>query len=111
MPRPIKKLPIKDNEPLNRVQDLVIPPINALLFVPTLDGRLVEADLQGKALAVGVFTLLVAHGLGRVCRGWQMTDIDAVASVWQDTPASNPDPTKFLALRANAPANIKLWVF
>lgn len=118
MPFAVKRIQTGDEE-LNRVQDSFLPPINALIKIPTLDGRIIDTvtDSNGIETALILTTSFqnIPHKLGRVFRGYQIIDQDADARIWRD-PASPPLPsnvgaTKFVRLRASATVTVRLWVF
>lgn len=119
MPTPVKKIQ-SDDEILNRIQDGIIPVINAVLAHPILDGRIVDTlakDVNGQfpAIVLGAAAVNVPHLLGRKYQGWEPIDRNANAAIWVDPPVAgvdpNPDPTKFVRLVASATVTVKLWVF
>lgn len=55
-------------------------------------------------------TNLVPHRLGRRVVGWQVVDIDAVATIYRDD-TSTVEPTKFLPLVVSANCTVRLLVF
>jgi hypothetical protein len=111
---PVRRIQTK-NEELNRVQDGIVPVLNALLTVPVLNSRLVETiPYNGTEIPIVLNTTFgnIPHRLGRRARGWIVIDQNADATVWRDTtPGANPDETKFLRLRASAAVTVKLLVF
>lgn len=120
MAPPVKRVQTSD-EDLNRVQDSILPTVNALRACPILDGRLVETetDSNGHEIEIVLTTTPknVAHKLGRAYRGWWVTDRNADARVWVDPPTGtpsvdpNPDHAKFVRLDASATVTVRLWVF
>lgn len=120
MPTPIQRIQTQSPE-LNRVQDVVVPVINAVLANPILDGRLIElvTDAQGHEVPLtlngaGSFQN-IEHKLGRAYRGWWLVNVNGRARVWEDpavpSAAANPDVTKYLRLQSDAAITLKLWVF
>lgn len=53
----------------------------------------------------------IPHNLGRKPLGWIAVAPDADARIWEDTAVNNPDPTKFIRVRASATVNCSFWVF
>lgn len=98
---PVQRIETPDLN-LNRVQSALIPPLNALLSIPLLDGRLIEGLILD---SVGVD---VEHKLARAVRGWLIVDIDDFATVIRSASA---DETKLLRLTASATVTVSLWVF
>lgn len=71
---------------------------------PFLDGRLVEdVDLTTSQTKV-------AHGLGRIPKGWVVVDKTGNVDVWRDTTGTSQRKT-FLYLKADAAVTVSLWVF
>lgn len=92
------------DEVLNRVQDRLQATTDALVKVPLVDGVL----LEGVTLTAGAFTP-VAHGLGRLWRGFLVVARTANAQIWNQTP--DADAQTFLYLQPSATVTVNLWVF
>jgi hypothetical protein len=50
----------------------------------------------------------VSHGLGRIPKGWIITDMDAAAIVIR---SSSTERNKYLTLTASADTTISLWIY
>lgn len=88
---------------LRSVEANLIGPLNLLLALPILDGRLI----QGIALTVGQ-PITFPHLLGRALVGWILTDNTAQATIWRQT---NAMPDKQITLAASATTQVAVWVF
>ena len=93
------------DEILNRIQDRIKAAFNAVARRQIVDGRLTDA------LSLTTSFQNIAHGLGRTPNGWLVSNPDADVGIWSDAVANNPDPAKFLRIRATAAVTCKLWVF
>ncbi len=108
MAPPVKRIQTASEE-LNRVQDSILPTVNALRGCPILDGRITDV-IQLRA-ASGIVSM-VEHGLGREPLGWWVIDQDQQSDIWEEKlAATNPDRTKFLRIAGSADVDITLWVF
>lgn len=78
----------------------------SLTKMPILAGRLIERVPGGPLVNIGTGDTLIAHLLGRLPRGWIVTDRDADARIWRIRA-----DTRYLTLRASVSVNVALWVF
>lgn len=75
-------------------------------ILPTLNNEINQGILlENIALTAGINT--INHLLGRKQIGWQISDIDANASMYRSQPLND----KTLTLTVSAPCNVALWVF
>ena len=75
--------------------------LNPIISIPLLSGK----PLNGLALGSGA--TIVNHGLGRMMRGWLITDQDAAATVYRSAPMNNAT----LTLTSSAKVNVNLWIY
>lgn len=90
--------------PLQRLQASVKEALAPLLSSPIASGRLVEG------VELSATTTRVPHGLGREWRGFQVTRIDAAATVYEDV-SQNDTPGRTLPLKASVACTVSLYVF
>lgn len=82
-------------------KDRIKEVLRAITKKPILDGLLLEG------VAIGTASTAIAHGLGRLPRGWMLAN-GATATVAEAAASDN----KFLHLIAgSALTNRKIWVF
>lgn len=99
--RPFRKINTRDAD-LMRLQDAVAESFSSITS-PLLDGRLV------RNVAVSTSPTFVEHGLGREPLGFLIVDRIENVSVWRSP--TNPAPAKLLALAADVPSTVTLYVF
>jgi len=95
---------VKDSD-LYRVQDVLTEVLLPITNSPIIDGVLTDSQ------SVTTSFQNLAHGLGRLPVGWVVVAPNADARVWEDSAANNPDPTKFIRVKASAAVTCKFWVF
>ena len=86
---------------VQRANDALASRVDDIAASPIVPGVLRED------VAVGTSDTQVAHGLGRMPRGWFLVSPAADARVWQTADAS----ATLLTLRASAAVTTSLWVF
>jgi hypothetical protein len=69
----------------------------------------ITSGLQLSAVELKTGTNVINHTLQRQMRGWFVTDIDAVATIYR--PATSYFNKTTLTLVASAPATVALWVY
>ncbi len=90
---------------INQLQSNIIPPLNALLQIPIVNGvMLTEISLSAGANVVNTT-------LNRPLIGWIPVRFRGGSAVLYDTQADNTTPGLTLQLNASAPVTIDLWVF
>lgn len=91
------------SEDVDRLQSNIVPPLNQLLGIPFLNGRLLKS--------IGVVAgqnNAVEHKLGREYQGYWITGIDADANIWT---SSVQNKAKFITLASSSDVTVDLWVF
>lgn len=68
-----------------------------------LDGR------HFTAVALTTTPTKVSHGLGRIPKGWYVTDITVATTVHRDPDAT--ERNRYLTLVAGADCTVSLWIF
>lgn len=91
-------------QPLLAVQDNIASIVDQVVAVPIIDGVLTDA------VAIGTGDTYVAHGLGRVPRGFIAVAPNANATIYT-SPTVNTNVDRMLCLRASAAVTSRLWVF
>lgn len=90
--------------PLTKLQDSIDAAFKRLLkLVPIADGVLLES------VTVSATATEVAHGLGRVPRGFLLIKSTVPLTVYQASPSAFPDSN--LRLTASGTDVVSLWVF
>jgi hypothetical protein len=108
-----------DNDFLNRVQDAILAPLNALIMNPILNGRLVETmtDANGHEQPIVIRSAAgytkVPHKLGRRPRGWFIISPTSAygPTVYGDVNEHNDDHLVLYLANNDTDTTIKLWVF
>ncbi len=105
------RLQTKDDV-LNRVQDRLKTVINPIADALLVGARIVKGlTAATDAYAITTAFQNIAHGFGRAPSGWLPVSPDAPAIFWEDVPANNPDPAKFIRVKASVAVNVKFLVF
>lgn len=91
---------------LDRVQDAISKAFTRIGDVMQND-RLIPAVFA--TLNGAIPDLKIAHGLGSAFKSWEVVRKSADANVWE-AATTNPDPTRYIILSANAPVSIVLRV-
>lgn len=71
--------------------------------------REVAGTIEGIALTAGIENI-IPHGLGRKFRGWQLADLNVLATI-RRVSETTQDPAKFLVLETSVDCRIKLIVW
>ena len=102
----VRRLNFPVSPDVNRAVRLVADPLDEVLRLPLLDGRLVT----GVALVSSGVTQ-VAHGLGREPLGYLVVSSSA-AGVISDTISTSPAlRDRFLELNTTVDTTVSLWIF
>lgn len=94
-----------EDRALSRFQDNV-----ATALKPALAQEDAGASVATMVRLTAGVTNPVAHGLGRVLRGWQLAGLNADARVW-DSQSTNPTPELTLDLHCSATCIVALRVW
>lgn len=90
---------------LEGVQNNVQEALDRLQDFPIVFGVLKEG------VTLNEFVKNLEHGLGRRPRGWIVVKRNNSGDVWTPPGLTNPDPKRYLQLRAEKNMTVSIWIF
>lgn len=116
-----------EDRAVDQLQSNIVPPLNALLTMPLLQGNLITTNpspavlpgvgtglsMTGIALTTAAAGNRINHGLGRNYVGWLITRKRGLGDVYEDVNVANgvPQYNFSILLRTSVNVIIDLYIF